>query len=192
MIIDIFKSSIFKTEVKNENHINYFKKILDKEMKSNKGRVLSNKGGYQTNDISSIKDNKVYEDIFIKPAIELIKNLNCSKSDIEINLDNFWINLNNKNDYNIMHNHPKANLSGVYYIEVPNDSGNLIFQNHNLLANGINNNYNFFDNPNFYTYFTIMPKKYDLILFPAELLHFVTPNTSNKKRISVAFNLTLK
>jgi hypothetical protein len=37
-----------------------------------------------------------------------------------------------------------------------------------------------------------MPKKYDLILFPAELLHFVTPNTSNKKRISVAFNLTLK
>jgi uncharacterized protein (TIGR02466 family) len=192
MIIDIFKSSIFKTEVKNENHINYFKKILDKEMKSNKGRVLSNKGGYQTNDISSIKDNKVYEDIFIKPAIELIKNLNCSKSDIEINLDNFWINSNNKNDYNIMHNHPKANLSGVYYIEVPNDSGNLIFQNHNLLANGINNNYNFFDNPNFYTYFTIMPKKYDLILFPAELLHFVTPNTSNKKRISVAFNLTLK
>jgi uncharacterized protein (TIGR02466 family) len=91
-----------------------------------------------------------------------------------------------------MHNHPKANLSGVYYIEVPNNSGNLIFQNHNLLANGINNNYNFFDNPNFYTYFTIMPKKYDLILFPAELLHFVTPNISNKKRISVAFNLTLK
>jgi uncharacterized protein (TIGR02466 family) len=192
MILDVFKSTIFKTEIKNENYINYFKKVLNKEIKLNKGRVLSNRGGYQTNNLNEIKDIKVYEDIFIKPAIEFIKNLNCKKKNIEINLSNFWINLNNVNDYNIMHNHPASNLSGVYYIEVPKDSGSLVFQNHNLLANGFNNNYDFFDNCNFYTHYTIIPKKYDLILFPAELLHFVTPNTTNKKRISVAFNLNIK
>lgn len=200
MLIDIFKNSIFKTQVKNKNHTDYFKKILAKEMKVNKGRILSNKGGYQTNDITyyqsadfnNVDDSKVYEDVFIKPAIEFIKTLNCIKQNIDLSLSNYWINLNSKNDYNQLHNHPNSHISGVYYIEAHKNSGNIVFQNHNLLASGFNNSNIFFNNPNFWTHYTIIPETYDLILFPSELLHFVTPNNTNKKRISMAFNLILK
>ena len=38
-----------------------------------------------------------------------------------------WANINNKEDYNISHTHPYSHYSGVYYVKVPKNSGNLYF-----------------------------------------------------------------
>jgi uncharacterized protein (TIGR02466 family) len=86
-----------------------------------------------------------------------------------------------------MHNHI-GNFSGIYYIEVPKDSGKLVFQNADLLKS-YDNNYPFIEDANTYSNYSFDVKKYELYLFPSETLHFVEPNFSNKERISVAFNL---
>ena len=55
-----------------------------------------------------------------------------------------------------------------------------------------NNTHKFFDDANFFSEFTFKPKKYDLILFFSEVIHYVLPNNSDEERISMAFNVSIK
>jgi uncharacterized protein (TIGR02466 family) len=188
VIIDIFKTSIFKTIIKNENYINYFVDFLNIQKKFDNGNTISNVGGFQSISFSTLDNKKIIEDIFIKPATEYIKQFNKI---YKIELANFWINSNNKNDYNFLHNHPESNISGVYYIKTPKNSGRIVFQNGDLTKMN-SKNQNYFDDPNFYSRYFIPVNQYDLILFPSETFHYVEPNRSDEERISVAFNLILK
>ena len=46
----------------------------------------------------------------------------------ELNLKNYWININRYGDYNTVHNHRGTILSGVFYIDVPDENmGNINF-----------------------------------------------------------------
>jgi hypothetical protein len=101
MKLDIFKTSIYKTSIVNIDYKNYFIKLLNNEKKLNKKNFISNVGGFQTKSLSSL-DNNIKKNLFIKPASEYIKQFN---RDYKIELSDFWINLNNKNDYNLLHNH---------------------------------------------------------------------------------------
>ena len=84
---------------------------------NNKGRVRSNLGGWQSNDLfdeySIISDLRKL--IFEKVKIAA-EDFNLSK---EIKLDNLWININEYKDTNMIHCHPQSILSGVYYVKVP-------------------------------------------------------------------------
>ena len=187
MIIDIFKTSIYKTSLQNQEYINYFIDLLNKERKLNNSNYVSNIGGFQSKSLNTIDDN-IKENLFIKPTLEYIKQFN---KDYKIELANFWINCNNKNDYNLLHNHPDCNISGVYYIKAPENSGRIVFQNGDLAKMSSKNQY-CFDDANFYSRYFVQVKQYDLILFSSDTFHYVEPNRSNDERISVAFNLNLK
>jgi uncharacterized protein (TIGR02466 family) len=187
MKLDIFKTSIYKTSIVNIDYKNYFIKLLNNEKKLNKKNFISNVGGFQTKSLSSL-DNNIKKNLFIKPASEYIKQFN---KDYKIELSDFWINLNNKNDYNLLHNHSGSNISGVYYIEAPENSGRIVFQNGDLTKMNSKNQF-YFDDANFYSRYFLPVNNYDLILFPSETFHYVEPNRTNTERISVAFNLILK
>jgi hypothetical protein len=191
MIIDIFKTSIYKTHINNLNYYNFFINLLNKCLDKNEGRVLSNKGGFQSNDFSSdnIDDKNIIDDIFINPSFNFLKSFKIKK---EFKLSNcyFWINKNYKNSYNERHTHGNDVISGVYYLEVPTNSGNIIFENGDNLK--FNSNYtSIFDDSNFKKFYTIIPKKFDLILFFGETIHRVESNLSNEDRISVSFNINI-
>jgi uncharacterized protein (TIGR02466 family) len=188
MIIDIFKTSIYKTSIKNIDYIKYFDNFLQIKKKLNNGNTISNVGGFQTISFNDLDNNKIKEDIFIKPAYEYIKQFN---KNYNIELLNFWVNSNNNNDYNLLHNHTGCNISGVYYVKAPENSGRIVFQNGDLTKMN-SKNQNYFDDANFYSRYFIEVKQYDLLLFPSETFHYVEPNRSNEERISVAFNLILK
>ncbi len=84
----------------------------------------------------------------------------------------FWFNAAKPGESTEVHNHNgKAFLSGVYYLQVPKGSGNIHFK---------------LDDGNEYA---IKAEQGKLILFPAELDHYVPENCSNNIRISLAFNL---
>jgi len=185
MIIDIFKTSIYKTSIKNIDYKNYFIELLNNEKKLNNGNFISNVGGFQSKSLDIIDEN-IIENLFVKPTLEYIKPFNRN---YKIELSNFWINCNNKNDYNLMHSHHGANISGVYYIQVPENSGRIIFQNGDLTKMC---SINQFDDINFHARYFVPVNEYDLILFSADTLHFTEPNRSNDERISVAFNLMIK
>jgi uncharacterized protein (TIGR02466 family) len=187
MIIDIFKTSIYKTSIINTEYINYFINLLKIQKDKDNINYVSNVGGFQSKSLN-ILDKNIKENLFIKPASEYIKQFN---KNYKIELLNFWINSNNKNDYNLLHNHTECNISGVYYIKAPESSGRIVFQNGDLTKMSSKNQF-YFDDPNFYSRYFLPVNQYNLILFPSETFHYVEPNRSNEERISVAFNLILK
>lgn len=90
-------------------------------------------------------------------------------------INNYWFNINYPGSFNELHNHdlPQTQVkgtSGVIYVKVPDNSGNIIFENENSLLE-------------------IQPCTGKLLLFPSHILHKVSKNNSDSDRISIAFNL---
>ena len=77
-----------------------------------------------------------------------------------------WINKIPKEDWIQQHSHANSVISGVYYIDVPDDNmGDIVFDDRK-----------------------VTPKTNTLLLFPNNIFHAVEPNQSDKSRISIAFN----
>lgn len=98
----------------------------------------------------------------------------CIKNIQSANGYYYWYNINYKNCYNNMHSHGRSEHKMIrcliYYVKVPEESGDLIF-----LIDG---------KQVFYT-----PKEGDFIEFDKNLMHGVEPNFSDKTRISIAINV---
>ena len=184
--IDIFKTTIFKSKIKNEKYIKYFLNLLKKEQQNNKGKEVSNVGGFQSKTYTSLNED-ILKNVFLNTGKNFIETLNPKKN-LNLTLGGFWINSNLNNDYNLLHNHFGATISGIYYLEVPEDSGRLVFQNGDL-SKLSSINFDYFHSENYNCRYFIKPEKFDLYLFPAETFHYVEPNRSFEKRVSVAFNL---
>jgi uncharacterized protein (TIGR02466 family) len=189
MILDIFKTSIYKTSVNNKDYYDFFMDTLNISLNKKEGRIISNVGGFQTKGFTEndFKNKNIFNDLFIEPVSHFLSSFKVKKQ-IKINNFIFWINKNYPKTFNKLHRHGNNKISGVYYLEVPTQSGSLVFQNGDniKLSSEVT-----FDDPNFYSIYTIAPKKFDLILFFSETLHYVQPNFSNEDRISVAFNIDI-
>jgi uncharacterized protein (TIGR02466 family) len=103
----------------------------------------------------------------------------------EVSIVNFWCNINKNKDFNLPHFHANVIFSGVYYAQVPEGSGALVFQRPDKQQ--------YFFVPKQYSEYTfekrtVTPKDGSAVFFPAYLDHYVEPNTTNEERISVAFN----
>lgn len=162
--------------------------------KDPEGRTLSNRGGWQSKDLTlQNSDENLYKLITtINSKATEILNVDYAQNDRCAVVDNYWININCKNDYNIMHSHPGSFLSGVYYVDVPENSGLIHFErdSHEIfmlasqglcgksIVSGTNCEYT--------------PIVGRLLLFPGWVNHTVLPNKSDEYRISIAFNCTPK
>jgi uncharacterized protein (TIGR02466 family) len=153
------------------------------------GVVKSNVNGWQS-------------DILTKPNLEIKKlvdivNLQLHdlrgeygiKDDFNFQINNLWININTKLSFNRPHIHPESAVSGVYYVSVPKNSGNIVFnhpsrtQQYHIrdeavkVSNDINS-----------STWHVTPDAGLLIAFPSWLEHYVEPNNNEDERISIAFN----
>ena len=135
----------------------------------------SNRGGFQSDMLGMDKfhprGRKVVEEILFKICSEYID----SKKPV---VDSWWVNVNKKGDWNMIHTHPNCDLSLVWYLT----DGDICFDNpnsHNRMELGIES---IWESKN---------KKGDIVVFPADLKHFVDPNPKEGTRISLAFNVLL-
>jgi uncharacterized protein (TIGR02466 family) len=161
--------------------------ILNNKFKS-KGKIISNYGGWQSENFKLINKNfKHLFDNIDTSVIEIEKNLNLKNKLI---LSDYWFNVNCFGSFNKPHTHLGSVLSGVYYIQVPKNSGNLIFE-HNALSTDTTyqniKNYNQYNS----SMWTCKPKENLCILFPSYLSHYVESNLNKKKRISISFNYVI-
>jgi uncharacterized protein (TIGR02466 family) len=111
--------------------------------------------------------------------------LNYKNNEFVINTS--WITKSNKNQSGDFHNHNHCMYSGVYYYRVPENSGNIKFNNFEdkrfIL---IPEKYNIYNS----TSYIINTKKDLLIFFPSEMYHKIQFNNSEEgDRYSIAFNL---
>ncbi len=86
-----------------------------------------------------------------------------------------WFNYMEPGHLTLPHSHDDDDeiYSAVYYLQVPENSGNLVI-NENKKE------------------FIIKPKTGALVLFPPELVHHVTKNDSNEFRLSLGINIGCK
>jgi len=107
-------------------------------------------------------------------------------------MSGLWAIINPPSSKNKLHTHPFNYLSGVFYLQVPPDSGSLIFhdprpQNEVLMPPKK-------PDESIHTSSRVSwtPKPNDLIFFPSWLNHEVEKNNSNEDRIVLSFNLELQ
>ena len=127
---------------------------------------------YPESDNSNVKAWHSHFDTHVKePKFNILidRVMDASKDFINIKCNlyllNFWVMEYEKGNHAVKHNHWPATLSGVYYIDVEENSSPIIFENN----------------------FTIEPKNGMLLLFPSIVNHEVPP--SKGKRIVASFNL---
>jgi len=87
----------------------------------------------------------------------------------------FWFNSMNSGDMTIAHTHDDDDelLSGVYYVEVPENSGQLCL--------GVAKNQ-----------LKVTPEAGKMVFFSPNLIHEVSPNLSDRHRLSIGMNFGLK
>jgi len=153
--------------------------------------IKSNTGGYQ----SGLLDNshriiKETKNIFAKAITQFAETIYVKKP-FTINFDHPWLNVNRENHFNKTHTHAGSDLSIVFYCEVPTNSGGIVFENpvlHQRTTMIWYEKHGMWNSE----YIQFAPKKYDLIIFPSYLPHFVEPNKSNQPRISLACNAQIR
>ncbi len=190
-LYEIFAVPVYETELGFD--VNKMTDLCRKFVKDDKGRNISNRGGYQSNDIDL--SNKLFADFFANIEFHATGFASSVlKAETQF-MHNAWININNFGDYNVIHNHPYSHISGVYYLKTPKDSGRLVLQNsakdvlqYYEVDAGIKqrNQYNSQE-------FVLEPEPGKLYLFPSWINHYVQPNRNrNEERISIAFNTGTK
>lgn len=100
-----------------------------------------------------------------------------------------WINVNPTGAYNTPHDHPGNLWSGAYYVAMPavgegdTSSGSIEFiDTRASLATSL------IKAPFTGARSSLQPKPGTLLLFPANVVHWVHPNTSTEDRVTIAFN----
>jgi len=157
------------------------------------GRVISNAGGWQSEDFT---EDQLPPELF-KNFLKFLKGnlrmcfLEYGSQDIP-ELQNFWFNINKKGDYNKSHAHVGSCFSGCVYIKSDVNAGGINFERDSnedyMIASkfGINTSrlaasmWRYNSIPNM------------MVIFPSWLRHSVEKSSSNDDRISMAFNVRAK
>jgi len=186
----VFPSIITETQCDLYNYIR--KDLIDwiyKYQSTTETVYMSNRGGWQSpSDFYQQESFSEFKNYILNNTFQSLTHYNR-----RFELDNMWININKKGNYNAAHWHPGCILSGVFWIKVPENCGKLVFQNphsfveHKLMGcvdNDVKKEHNY------YPTFEFTPQEGTLITFPSHLQHLVEPNESDEDRISIAFNLS--
>tara|TARA_B110000196_G_C21003503_1_gene594158 strand:+ start:261 stop:878 length:618 start_codon:yes stop_codon:yes gene_type:complete len=163
-------------------------------------RIIISKKDLKKSDYSKKLVGQVYQEIqlskrFINKTIKSFINKNVSaylkktknKNTKIINIKNFWVVRQFKNDYNPAHFHD-GDISGVGYLMIPK---NLNHGKKKIKTNGtidfINGTKSFL-NESIYNH---LPKVGDFILFPNYLMHVAYPFTVEGERRSFSLNIKI-
>lgn len=188
-IQQVFPSFIATERLNLDNEM--IRRYVHLEHSISRGRVISNVKGWQSNPLTDQNTPEV-----LQPLVdEVLLRANFLHRYYQLSelynqrINNYWINLNEPGSYNLAHTHAGTMFSAVYYVEAPENSGDLEFmhpvpgheytirEEHVGQLNDFNGGL-----------IKITPKAGDLVLFPSWLMHFVRMNESYGDRISIAFD----
>lgn len=151
--------------------------------------------GYMTTDYYILKKIPKLK-LSIENCIEdFTKNFLKINNQSKFYILNSWINKHQFEDFAQKHYHGNSLISGVYYLNVEKNSGDIEFVKNHLHTNTFSSNILFhYTEDNFINTETvrIIPKEGLLLLFPSHLEHKVTKNMTKQFRYSLAFNVFVR
>lgn len=126
----------------------------------------SNRGGWQSPRFADGPFSINTSHHWMKEVLNEVRNAAECLGDLT-----YWFNINGPGNYNKAHHHGNTGrlMCGCLYIQVPKNSGAILFHDKDDTV-------------------AIEPNVGDLILFPDSLKHSVLENNSAEDRISIAFN----
>lgn len=106
-----------------------------------------------------------------------------------------WANVNGRGNFNAVHTHPDAVLSGSVYLKVDGEEQGVI-QFLDAREGSPTSHWRCYTKlgditPLTQQAVTIVPNEGDILFFPGWLRHWVTPNQTDEERVSVAFNIRM-
>lgn len=186
---DIFRVPVYEFQLDIDNYKLY--NYCNEYKKSEKGRIISNLGGYQSNPLD-------LNEPALQPLLKQIKlNVNTFADQVmnscEQKITNIWFNINRYKDSNLLHNHPQSEISGAYYVKTPDECGQITFQHP---ASDVLDYWDRLRRPkseqrSTYDAFSWNMPVYEggLYLFPSWVNHRVESNLNlTEDRVSFAFN----
>lgn len=167
------------------------KQIYDMRDTDPRGREISNRGGWQSQEINGNDVAELRDTIF--PLLDkTTSDYGFDTKGKAFTFGNAWANINKRGDTNMAHIHHGAYLSGVYFVSAPENCGDLIFYR------DFNEQFIIESNAPIKEYTPLSggmvkhtPKTGRLVIFPANLVHSVEAGDCDEDRISVAFNIGL-
>lgn len=174
-------------------YINYIKEINFKTISNEiKKEEFIKIGVYEKNSYAS-KDCNILNKKYLKNIKKNIenefynfKNKYLKYNDIDFKLTTSWLTKSEKGEFSHLHKHKNCIFSGILYLQVDDNTGDICFENQY--------NDNFYIIPKENNLYNsneclIKPKNNMIIFFPSEIHHRILENKSNITRYSIAFNL---
>ncbi len=172
----------------NEKIYDYIKNL---QKSDSEGIIKSNIKGWHSKDFN-LKDDPVISFInLISPNInKVLSDMNWDVQKQTVKITNMWAIINIGGASNARHHHGNSDISAAYYVRAPENCGEIVFYDprpapvfshpKSTKINQLNAMVN-----------SISPVEGGLVLFPSYLDHSVNPNSSNKERIVISFNIKL-
>jgi uncharacterized protein (TIGR02466 family) len=191
-VFALFPTPLYKTNLKrnNDDVLKFTKNeqfiFLEKEKnghKSNSCYVL------ESSDLGDLKKD-IQENInfFAYDVLQVEKT-------VDFFITNSWIMKHERGHWAQEHYHDHCLISGIYYFDVRENSGEITFIQNNMSQTLFPSFFNIpFTDKNTFNRkrFTVTPKNGDLILFPSHLIHSVSQNLNIEDRHCLVFNVFIK
>ena len=183
----LFITPVFTMDI--ENDYNLVEKLYDLKKRDAIGSPKSNVNGWHS------KEDLYLHDDFKEITQDIMYHSQQCFHALSVNdkyapeMTGLWGMINPPGARNNVHTHPLNYLSGVLYLKVPENSGNIVFIEPRPQAEVFDPPKKSDLLPNLAHTVQWEAKEKNLIFFPSWLQHEVQQNNSNQDRVIMSFNL---
>jgi len=193
--IDWFPTSIWRFNVAgyealNEKLMHFITAERQRDPAGMRGRS-SVMGWHSTEQLHSRPEMQDFVAVLHDNVAEVVRWLRIDTSQVSLELATCWAMVNGKGASGTVHCHPNSYLSGVYYVNTTQETGNIFFQDPRPAANMVVCPVTEFT-PWTVRQISYQPASGGMLIFPSWLYHGVEPNLSETPRVSLSFNFRLQ
>lgn len=138
--------------------------------------------------LEELPSARVVLEYFMTACNEIARERKWDLTEAQLTLGNFWVHATGPGEVTQSHTHKPAVLSGVYYVDKPENSGDLVFvdvnQFHDYEPRSLPGEVDPITTPQI----VVKAQEGTMIVFPSWLPHKVPTNKSDRYRVSISFN----
>jgi uncharacterized protein (TIGR02466 family) len=170
-------------------NLNLLQEVQVEQQRDRAGEKWSNVlGWHSVNNLHQRESWAEFNKVILHNVSEIANFLRWDLQQFSLEITTCWAIVNGKMAHNSVHNHPNSILSGVYYLQAPENCGGIFFSDPRPASQMLIPPVKEF---NLWTFPKVSYKPHAgmMLLFPSWLLHGVEMNMSEEFRISLSFNI---
>jgi uncharacterized protein (TIGR02466 family) len=191
-VFSLFPTPIYITHL---NRVNT--DIIDYTEKENFQLLKVAKNGYRSTSYHVLDDKNLKElkDQICDNINTFVHDILKVDNSIQFCIKNSWIMKHKKGNWAQYHTHNNCLLTGIYYYDVENTTGDVTFRKKDTHLNIFPEVFDIpFTEENMFNTKSVIvtPENNKLIIFPSHLLHKVSENMNDKERHCLVFNVFIR